>query len=408
MNRNQLILLFLALAVLGGASLLLLKRHDQSWSAPQGKMGQKLFPNFPINDVAALDIQGDSAVHLARKGDAWRVRERGDYPADFSKIKELLITLSGLKISQSEPIGPSQLAHMELQPPGKGAGSGTLVTFSDDKGKTIQSLLLGKKHVEQAAPASQFGGGEYPNGRYVMLPADPKVLLLITDPLSNIETNPAPWLNQQFFKIEKPASISVLSTDATNSWSLSRPGETGSWALAETNVGEMLDSNKVSSLAGTFTYANFVDVASNSAPAQTGLDKPFIIKISTFDHFSYEIKVGNKTPEDNYFLTVSVSADLPTARTPGKDEKPEDKTKLDKEFETQTKTLQDKLTQEKALGQWVYLVSSMQLEPLMRQRAQLMVEKKEEKPAEKPADSTPASAAPEPAVSTGTPAEPPK
>jgi hypothetical protein len=348
-------------------------------------MGQKLFPNFPINEVAGLDIQGAGALHLERKGDGWQVRERGGYPVDFSKIKEMLITLSNLKISQSEPIGSSQLAHMELEPPGKGAGSGTLVTFTDEKGKAIQSLLLGKKHLEEAGGNSQFGGGEYPNGRYVMLPADPKSLLLITDPLSNIETNAPPWLNQQFFKIEKPDSIAVVSTDATNSWKVMRANETEPWVLADTNAGEMLDSNKLSSLASTFSYASFVDVASNTAPAQSGLDNPFIIKITTTDHFAYELKIGNKTPEDNYYMTVSVSADLPAARTPGKDEKPEDKTKLDKDFETQTKTLQDKLNQEKALGPWVYLVSSSQLEPVLRKRAQLMVEKKEEKPDEKSA-----------------------
>lgn len=375
MNRKQLILIFLALVVLGGLSLLLLKHNDQTWSAPQGKMGQKLFPNFPINDIAGLAIEGAGTVHLDRKAGTWQVRERGGYPADFSKIKELLISMSGLKVSQSEPIGPSQLTHMELQPPGKGEGSGTLVIFTDDKGKAIQSVLLGKKHIEQAAATSQFGGGDYPNGRYVMLTDDQKDLLIITDPLSNIETNPATWLNQDFFKIEKPASITVISTDATNSWKITRASETAPWLLAETNAGEILDSNKVSSLSSAFSYANFVDVASNTAPAQSGLDKPFVVQISSFDHFAYDIKIGNKTPEDNYYLTVAVTADLPTARTPGKDEKPEDKTKLDKEFETQNKTLQDKLTQEKALGQWVYLVASSQLEPIMRQRGQLMVDK---------------------------------
>jgi hypothetical protein len=115
--------------------------HKRSaWSEPQGKMGRKLFPNFPVNDVAAIHIKTAGDLHLAAKDGIWRVQERAGYPADPSKIRDLLITMLDLKISQSEPIGPSQLAHMELEPPGKGTNSGTLVEFMDKQGKTLQSL----------------------------------------------------------------------------------------------------------------------------------------------------------------------------------------------------------------------------------------------------------------------------
>ena len=330
MNRKQLILVFLALAVLGGASLVLLKRNHQSWSEPQGKMGQKLFPNFPINDVASLFLKSQGELHLVRKGGMWRVQERGDYPANFSQIGELMVKLAGLKISQSEPIGRSQLAHMELEPPGKGAGSGTLLELKDEQGKMIQSMILGKKHVEQSSRPSPYGGGEYPDGRYVMLGNDSKNVLLISDPLSNLEPNAEPWLNRDFFKIEKPQSISLVSTNATNSWKLTRETETAPWVLADPGPGETLDSNKVSSIAGTLSYPSFVDVASNAAPAQTGLDTPLLVTISTFDHFTYNLRIGRKTAEDNYDLSLAVAADFPAERTPGKEEKPEDKQKLDK------------------------------------------------------------------------------
>ena len=115
-----------ALLILGGASLLLLNHKDESWSAPQGKMGQQLFPNLAIADVAAVHIKAAGELHLELKGGTWSVRERGGYPANFSQLRETIIKLADLKIAHSDPIGPSQLAHMELEPPGKGAGSGTL------------------------------------------------------------------------------------------------------------------------------------------------------------------------------------------------------------------------------------------------------------------------------------------
>jgi hypothetical protein len=77
-------------------------------------------------------------------------------------------------------------------------------------------------------------------------------------------------------------------------------------------------------------------------------------------------------------MAVAVTAQLPKERTPGKDEKPEDKARLDKEFKEQQKKSEDKLSQEQSYGKWVYLVSNWTVDSLLKDRAQLLVEKKEE------------------------------
>ena len=116
-----------------------------------------------------------------------------------------------------------------------------------------------------------------------------------------------------------------------------------------------------------------------------GLDKPVIATLETFDNFTYTIKVGQKT-NDNYPLTFTVVAQLPKERAPGKDEKPEDKARLDKEFKDAQKKLEEKLAQERTCEKWTYLVSSWTLDPLLKERSQLFVEKKEEpKKDDKPA-----------------------
>ena len=89
-------------------------------------------------------------------------------------------------------------------------------------------------------------------------------------------------------------------------------------------------------------------------------------------------------------MALAVTAQLPKERTPGKDEKPEDKTRLDKEFKDQQKKLEDKLSQEKSFEKWVYLASNWTFDSLLKDRAQLLVEKKEEsKKDEKAAALTP-------------------
>jgi hypothetical protein len=406
MNRKQLSLIFIALVILGGAGLYLTNHKRSAWSEPQGKMGRKLFPNFPVNDVAAIHIKTADDLHLAAKDGAWGVQERAGYPADPSKIRSLLITMLDLKISQSEPIGSSQLAHMELEPPGKGTNSGTLIEFMDKQGKTLQAFLLGKKHTEVSSRPSPYGGGEYPDGRYVLLPDNSSELLLLSDPLNSIETSPESWLDKDFYKVEKLQSISLVSTNAADSWKLTRETEIAPWVLADTRAGEVLDSNKVSSLAASASYASFVDVASNTAPAVTGLDKPQALTLATFDHFTYDLKIGGKTPEGNVYLTVTAAASLPARRTAGADEKPEDKQKLDKEFQDKTKALQDKFAREKSFSPWVYVVNSNLVEPLIRERSQLLVDKKEEKAAAEPGDEPKSGAVEMPGL-LGAPGSPP-
>jgi hypothetical protein len=220
--------------------------------------------------------------------------------------------------------------------------------------------------------------------------------LTISDALNTVDPKAADWLDKDFFKVEKPRAISFVSTNSTNSWMLSRESESAPWVLADLKPGEVLDTNKVSSLASTLSSPSFVDVAAEAAPDKTGLDKPLTVTIETFDHFTYTLKIGHKTPENDYDLTVAVTADIPSARVAGKDEKPDEKTKLDKEFQEKTKTLQDKLNKDKSLANWTYLVNTWLVDPLIRDRAQLMVDKAGEK--KEGATATDDKAAPEPVI----------
>ena len=266
--------------------------------------------------------------------------------------------------------------------------------------KLIKTLLLGKKHLRKSKGGPSPYGEEmpdtgYPDGRYVKAGADSPDVAVISDALSNIEPRPDQWLNKDFIKVDKVRSIAVTFPAATNSWKLSRSTEAGEWKLADAKPGEQLDSAKTSSLATALNSPTFSDVDITSKPGQLGLDKPTVVKLDTFDNFTYTLKVGAKT-NDNYPVLVAVSAQLPKERIAGKNEKPEDKTRLDKEFKDNQKKLTDKLAQEQACEKWTYLVSSWTFDSLLKDRSQLLQEKKEEKKEEAKPDEKPASATPAP------------
>lgn len=376
MNRKQLTLLVVLGVVLGGLGWLAWKKQQQPYAESTAKMGNKVLPSLPVNDIEQLTItQAKGSLTLAKQDGTWVVRNRGDYPANFDTLRDLLIKFADLKVAKPVTVGPSRLPALELVPPDK--GNGTLVEFKDKSGKVLQSVLLGAKSMREAAADSPFGGGGFPNGRYLMVGTDISTAALVTEPFAQAEPKGEDWLNKEWFKVERLKSVGVLTTNVTGNWKLVRETETGSWKLVDAKADEELDASKSGSSTGALSYPSFNDVATNAAAA--GLDKPAVVAtLETFDGFTYTVKVGAKSGEENYHFQMSVAGSFPTARTPGKDEKPEDKDRLDKEFAETLKKNQERLKNEKAFEKWVYIVSKWTVDPLMKERKDLLADKKEE------------------------------
>ena len=387
MNRKQLLVLLGLVVILGVVGLVLYQHNQTSWQG-SGRQGaaSKLLGDLPVNDIASIVIKGGTnELDLVRQDNLWRVKQRNDYPANFTEISSFLLKAADLKAVQTEEIGPSQLGRYKLLPPGAATNTAVLLELRDQGGKVIKSLLLGKTHMRkgeaQPSPMGEMGGDNqgFPDGRYVMVGTGAKTLAVVSDPLSNVEAKPDAWLNKDFFKVEKIRSIAVAYPVATNSWKVTRDTETATdWKLANAKPDEKLDSSKTSSLSYALSSPSFTDVLpADTKPEQVGLDKPTVVTIDTFDNFTYTVKLGQKT-NDNLPMVVAVTAQISKERTPGKDEKPEDKAKLDNEFKEKQKKFEEKLSQEQSYGKWTYLVSSYAVDSLLKERNQLMAEKKEE------------------------------
>src|SRR5437867_6058159 len=168
MNRKQLTLLIVVGAVLAGLGWVAWQKEQAPYKESTKKMGSKLLHNFPLNDLEQTTInQPKAELRLAKKDDIWVVKERADYPANFSNISELIRKFWELKIAKPVPTSQTRLPALELVPPDKGPG--TLVEFKDKSGKAINSVLLGAKSMKQSSGDSAFGGGSWPDGRYVMV-----------------------------------------------------------------------------------------------------------------------------------------------------------------------------------------------------------------------------------------------
>jgi Domain of unknown function (DUF4340) len=379
MNRKQLVILVVLLVVVGGIGLLVQNHRNSAADTGAREEGGKLLgEHFPINDVAVITIrQGTNELNLVKADDRWSVRERNNYAADFSRISGFLVRAADLKVLETEQVDTADLPRLQLAAPGAADGAGVLLAFKDKDGKAIKTLTLGKSHFQKPAHAPQPGEDEsLPDGRYLLAGDDTQDVLLVADPFSEVEPKPDQWLNKDFFKVERPKTISLAYPDATNSWQLSRVNETGDWKLAGSmKAGETENTTNLPSVTSPFVAPAFDDVmAPTTKPEETGLDKPTTMTVDTFDDFTYTIKIGKRS-DDHYPLTMSVVANFPKERVPARDEKPEDKDKADKAWADRQKQLDASLKQAQAYQNWIYLVPGWSVDALLKTRNDLIMEK---------------------------------
>ncbi|MAE26519.1 MAG: hypothetical protein CMI64_12705, partial [Pedosphaera sp.] len=260
MNTKQITRLIVALILVAVVGWLLVSKDNQSWNQGEASIGGAIMPELSINDIQKMTItDAEGAVTLLKEEETWRVSERSAYAADFAKIRDLLIQIADTKILRPMKVGESQLGRLELQVPGEGDKSGTLLTFFAE-GETPQAkLLLGKQSMKKSE-ASSFGGGEFPDGRYIMVDGDMQRISQVSETFSAVTTEPKQWLDKTFFKVEKLQSVSVTHPDVTNNWSVSRESDSGDMVLAGLAEGEEMDSSRTYSLKNVLSSPSFNDI----------------------------------------------------------------------------------------------------------------------------------------------------
>lgn len=374
MNRKQLTILVALVVVVGGISVITIKDKRSDWTTRESNSGARVVAEFPVNDVSGIVITTqDGSVKLTRTDAGWVVSDRGDYPANFSSVQELLVNVLEMEPVQKPKAGASSLGRMQLVDPEKTENadeSATRVVFTIPGG--AKTLYLGKEHVRQGQGGGPMGGGSFPDGRYVMVGDDLESLSLVQQTFASVNSDPTGWLNKDFFKIEKIKSIQYRPLEATNGWSVSREADNKDFAFDAGKEGETLDTTKASGLKFLLSSPSFVDVAVGKSDAETGLDKPVTASIETFEGFKYVVSLGKKDEKDQYFLKLSVDAKIEKTRTPGEGEKPEDKVKLDKEHQEKVEKLEKKLAAEKKLAGNVYIVSKFTVDALLKDRKDLL------------------------------------
>jgi hypothetical protein len=388
-KKQHLLLLLAAALVIGLAGIYIQISQYSGWS--DTKTDRTIFQNLAVNDVAKIQLLSTPAsVTLEKKGDAWGVAERADYPADFAKIQDLIKLLWGLKAGQETRVGPSQLARLKVLPPGQGADTGIEIDLKGEK--EIASLIIGKS-VDRTNAAT--GGAA--TGRFIYNPAQKDRVYLVSEAFYSVDpVSVGPWLDKSFIAPGELKEIDQTAWSNNPGWKIDRKEPKAEWQLEDSKPGENLDKSFADSFS---TFApTFVDVRPLSvSPDESGLRDPFKVTVRTFDGFTYDFLLGKEGPDKARYLQLSVSADLPSARTPATNETADDKKKKDEEFDQKNKSLKERLEKEKRFEKWVYLVPAWNVEQILKRRDEILAKVS---PSPSPAAAAPLEplAAPSPAL----------
>lgn len=372
MNRKQFLILILALLLLGGVGAALFWQDLSAYRASGAKIGAKLIPEIKVADVAHIELRdATSRATLLRKDTGWIVQERNGYPADFKAISDLIIKLIDLKVVQAETIGESLFPRVQLVEPGKGEGAGTQVDLKDAAGKSLVSVIVGKtilkKDPGNPLPSAQDG---VPAGRYIRAAGATDKVVVVSDPLTQVDAQPGRWLDKRFPKPDRLKTLAVAGDGM--SWKMARGEEWEQWKFVGGDG--IVNPQAAVTAANALGNIAFKDVAMTVKPEDEG--KPTILTAETFDNLTYTYKIAKRKTGDDYLVNVAVAGELPTARTPEKNEKAEDKAKRDKEFADARQRLEARVALEKILGNWSYVVERKELDAVMKPRDELAVPKR--------------------------------
>jgi hypothetical protein len=356
MNAKIAAVLVLLLVVLGGGALLVVRQQAAPQKPAAGAaLGQPLLKGLKGAKVAGIAIRDPkSSLTLERKGERWVIAERAGFPADFDKVRDFVLKAIELKITRSEPIGDADRKRLQLDE------SGTSVEFRGADGKPLARYIAGRKYFKSEPEKPETARGD---GRFLLLPEDPKTVHVVSDPLAQASTTSADWVSRSGFAAEGVRSLDYRPAEGEG-WKIERSGDNADWKLSPLKGGEKVEVTKANAASYSLNSVDIADVAPAGAkPEDTGLAKPTTLVATTFDGLTYTIKLG-KPSGDNYYATVAVAGE---PQPQGKD------------AEERAKKLGERMARERALAEHVLLVPKSKFEDILKKRAELLQQPKDTK-----------------------------
>ena len=316
MNRGRLSALIVAALLVISIALFLSMRRN----AAHESHGALLYPALggEMVTLSSVDVRKGSAtptVSLRKKGEQWTVAQRGDYPADVSKLRKLMLSVSDAKIVEEKTSDPANYAVIGVDDPSKASSTGAQVDFTVKDG--LHTLIVGKPSGE-----SNFirRGGEKISylvtpGIYVesepRLWIDTKLLDVPADKIDRIEYKPASGAPYSVHRVPAPPApspapgVAAPAASAASTAAAPAPAQASEFALEGAPSGRKpADSPTLAPSPAVFGNVVADDVA---ALADIDFGKPAVTTITMKDGST--VTLTGTVVGDKHWIQVNAPKD---------------------------------------------------------------------------------------------------
>jgi hypothetical protein len=214
MSRQRFLSLIVAAVLAISAALYLSAQRN----VRQDSHGSALLPSLraELNTVTALSVRRGGAtpgVTLQAQGDRWTVAQRGDYPADVSKLRKLLLSLSDAKIIEEKTSNPANFPIIGVDDPSLPGATGAEISVTAKDGK--HAVIVGKT------------GGD---GNFVRRAGENTSYLV--EPVISFESEPRYWIDPHLIDVAAAGILSIDFKPASGpGYTVHRPSGGGNFVL---------------------------------------------------------------------------------------------------------------------------------------------------------------------------------
>lgn len=359
MKAKTLFIFLLILAVLTAAVILIIR--PKAPERPGETLGTLLLEDLPVNEITSIGIEGpDGSVSLMIEKDGWVVENRFGYPADFSKITDLVRTLKEVKVGRQFEASEGTLKRLLLKAPGDPGASrenkGTRIVLKGENNQDLASILLGETR--------KMEGSGFPDGQYVRLGKDSKVYL-IDKHFSPMDAHPSAWLDKSLAKVaaQDIRRIECLEMESGKIlYELERSGKGRELGFRDLHPELRLKKSSLDQLAGALASLQMEDVVDPRTSLKSiGLEFPHRLEYHLFNGMVYRVFPRSECAKDEAcHLRLDVDYVKPASEVEEKtevqpsEEKAVASEKTPEEYELEAENLN------KRFGPWTYVIPKWQ------------------------------------------------
>jgi len=305
--------------------------------------------------------------------DGWVVKNRFNYPADFSKISDFVRNLREIKIGRQFESSEDTLKRLSLKEPTDHEASsdekGIRIHFKGKGETSLAHILLGK---------TRMVGDErsFPDGQYLKVNKDSNIYL-VDKHFSHLESKPSAWLDKSLIDAgeNEVKKISCTSADGKNIYyTFERAEKEKDLEPVNLSVDGKIDRSAVNRLARAISSLGMEEVMNPSAsPVFNDMNNYTLFEYYLFNGIIYHVYISKSCSEDEgCYLKLEVDYQKPADV---KGEKAKDEKAMGQKAVSE-KTPQEYAFEAKSLNArlspWIYKISKWQHTAFITDLSQLL------------------------------------